>query len=114
LVDEMTLRAIAAFDAAARADRGDALVRTAYANVLVAYAASHPRTDAAQRAVRIAEEAVRLAPNNPAALAALARAYQVSGRRADADRTARLARSIAPDYASQTLGTLGLESPATP
>ena len=113
-VDETMLRAISAYDAAARANRGDALVRTAFANVLVGYAARHPGTDAAQRAVEVAMEAVRLAPRNPAALGALARAYDVSGRHDDAEKTARLARSVAPAYSMQTLGSLGLDSTATP
>src|SRR5665647_832125 len=113
-VDETMLRAISAYDAAARVNCGDALVRAAFANVLVGYAARHPGTDAAQRAVEVAMEAVRLAPRNPAALGALARAYDVSGRHDDAEKTARLARSVAPAYAAQTLGSLGLDSPGTP
>jgi hypothetical protein len=74
---------------------------------MVAFAARHPGTDAAREALDVALEAVRLAPGNPAALGALARAYDVSGRHADAVATARLARQIAPAYAAQTLGTLG-------
>ena len=113
-VDATMLRAIAAFDVAARGNPGDAMLRAAYSNALVGYAARHPDTDAARRAVDVALEAVRLAPRNPAALAALARAYDVSGRRADAESTARLAREVAPAYAAQTLGALGLGSTVTP
>lgn len=113
-VDATMLSAIAAFDAAANADRGDALLRTEYANVLVGYAARHPATDAAQRAVQVAQEAAALAPRNPAVLGALAKAYQVAGRLSDAESAARLARLIAPAYAAQTLGSLGLDATATP
>jgi hypothetical protein len=112
--DATTLRALAKYDAAASINPGDALVRTAYANVLVAYAARHPETDAAKLAVQIALEAVTLAPRNPAGLGALARAYDVSGRREEANQTARLAREVAPEYSMQTLGSLGLETTATP
>jgi tetratricopeptide (TPR) repeat protein len=113
-VDAAMLRAIPAFEAAARADRGNALLRVAYANVLVGYAARNPGTDAAQRAVEVASEAAALAPRNPAVLAVLARAYEVSGRHADAQAAARLAREVAPAYAAETLGTLGLETTTTP
>jgi hypothetical protein len=113
-VDDMMLRAISAYYAAAQADRGDPMVRVALANILVGYAAQHLGSDAAQRAVQVAEEAVQLAPRNPAALGSLARAYDVSGRREDADAVARLARSVAPEYSMQTLGSLGLDTTATP
>jgi hypothetical protein len=113
-VDETMLRAISAYDAAASANRGDAMLRAAFANVLVGYASRHPGTDAARRAVDVALEAVALAPRNPAALGALARAYEVSGRHDDAVKTARLAREVAPAYAQQTLGSLGLETTTTP
>lgn len=113
-VDETIVRAISSYETAVSANPGDALVRTAFANVLVGYAARHPGSGAAQRAVDVAAQAVALAPRNPAALAALARAYEVSGRRADAEATARLAREVAPAYAAQTLGDLGLGSPVTP
>jgi len=112
--DTTMLRAIVAFDGAARADRGDAMVRTALANVLVGLAARRPGTDAAQHAVDVALEAVRLAPRNPAALGALARAYDISGRDDEAARTAQLAREIAPEYAAETLGSLGLEGSGSP
>jgi len=112
--DATMLRAISAFDVAVRADPGDALVRTAFANVLVSYAARHPESDAAQRAVEIASEAVRLAPRNPAALGSLARAYEISGRHDDAEKTARLAREVAPEYSAKTLGSLGLDTTTTP
>lgn len=102
------LRVMTAYDAALEANRGDALVRAAYANYLVAYAAGHPGTNAAARAVEVASAAVERAPGNPAALGALARAYDVSGRSAEANEVARRARQIAPEYAAQTLGTLGL------
>jgi O-antigen ligase len=113
-VDETMLRAISAYDAAASANRGDAMLRAAFANILVGYASRHPGTDAARRAVDVALEAVALAPRNPAALGALARAYEVSGRHDDAMKTARLAREVAPAYAQQTLGSLGLETTTTP
>ena len=106
------LRAISAFETAANANRGDAMLRAAFSNVLVGFAARHPDTDAAARAVETALEAVRLAPGNPAALGALARAYDVSGRRADAEQAAQRARAVAPAYAAQTLGSLGLGTTA--
>lgn len=112
--DATMLRAIVAFDAAARADRGDPMVRTALANVLVGLAVRRPGTDAAQHAVEVALEAVRLAPRNPAALGALARAYDVSGRDVEAAKTAQLAREVAPEYSAETLGSLGLEGSSPP
>src|SRR5450756_954640 len=99
---------------AAAADRGDVLVRIALANVLARYAANHPESDAAQRSVDVASEAVSIGPRDVAALVVLARAYEAAGRHDDAEKTARLARSVAPAYAAQTLGSLGLDSPATP
>jgi len=113
-VDGTMLRAISAYHTAAAADRGDVLVRIAFANVLAIYAANHPESDAAQRAVDVALEAVSIGPRDAAALVALARAYEAAGRHDDAEKTARLARSVAPAYAAQTLGSLGLDSPATP
>jgi O-antigen ligase len=113
-VDDTMLRAISAYYAAAAADRGDVLVRIALANVLARYATDHPQSDAAQRAVDVALEAARIGPRDAAALVALARAYQAAGRHDDAEKTARLAREVAPGYAGQTLGSLGLGSPATP
>lgn len=113
-VAELQQRGIAAFKSAAASDPGDPMVRIALANVLVGYAAEHPESDAAVRATAVAEEAVGFAPNNPAALAALARAYDVSGRRDEANAAARLARRIAPEYASQTLGSLGVETIVVP
>jgi O-antigen ligase len=113
-VDATIVRALDAYAAAADADRGDALVRAAYANTLVGYAVQHPGSDAAARAVAVAQEAVRLAPGNPAVLAALARAYQVAGRHDEAVATARLAREVAPEYAAQTLGSLGETVTVTP
>ncbi|MDR3687081.1 MAG: O-antigen ligase family protein [Coriobacteriia bacterium] len=113
-VDSMIAQSFPAYEDALAADTTNALVRTAYANVLVGYAARHPETNAAQRAVAVAGEAVALAPYNPATLAALARAYRVSGQLAKAEETARLARSIAPEYSSQTLGTLGQGAQPTP
>jgi hypothetical protein len=113
-VDATILTAISSYEAAVAANPGDALVRTAFANVLVGYAARHPGSGAAQRAVEVATDAVALAPRNPAVLAALARAYQVSGRQSEAEQTARLARHVAPAYAAQTLGNLGLGSTTTP
>ncbi len=112
--DTTMLRAIVAFDGAARADRGDPMVRTALANVLVGLAARRPGTSAAEHAVDVALEAVRLAPHNPAALGALARAYDISGRDDEAAKTAQLAREIAPEYAAETLGSLGLEGSSQP
>ncbi|HEY5431991.1 MAG TPA: hypothetical protein VIL06_01110, partial [Coriobacteriia bacterium] len=113
-VDGTMLRAVSAYYAAAAADRGDVLVRIALANVLASYAADHPESDAAQRAVDVALEAVGIGPRDVAALVVLSRAYQAAGRQAEAEKTARLARSVAPAYAAQTLGSLGLDSPATP
>ncbi len=107
-VDATILKAIAAYYAAAQADRGDILVRIALADVLVRFAATHPGSDAAQQAVSVAQDAVGLAPQNAAALVMLARAYETAGRRSEAAATARLARSVAPAYSAQALGSLGL------
>jgi O-antigen ligase len=112
--DATLLRAIVAFDAASEADPGDPMVRTALANVLVGLAARRPDTSAAEHAVEVALEAVRLAPHNPAALGALARAYDVSGRDAEAEKAAQLAREVAPEYAAETLGSLGLDGSSAP
>jgi len=113
-VDGTMLRAIAAYRMAAAADRGDVLVRIALARVLTGYAADHPTSDAAQRAIDVALEAVGIGPRDAAALVTLARAYQAAGRRDEAKKTARLARSVAPAYAAQTLGSLGLDGASTP
>jgi O-antigen ligase len=113
-VDQMMLGVLSRYDALVQADPGDSLVRVAYVNLLVGFAARHPGSNAAQRAVDVALDASRLAPHSAVVLTALARAYQIAGRPADADRTARLARLIAPDYAVQTLGSLGLGGAATP
>ena len=79
-VDATMQQALAAYAAAADADRGDMLVRVAYANALLSFATVHPGSDAAQSAVRVALEAVALAPHDGIALVTLARAYQVAGR----------------------------------
>ena len=113
-VDATMRRALSAYNAAAEADRGDVLVRVALANALDGYAATHPGSDAAQSAVRAAQDASRLAPHNAVALVILARAYEAAGLHDDAEKTARLARSIAPAYSMQTLGSLGLDSSSTP
>ena len=113
-VDGTMLRAISAYYEAAAADRGDVLVRVALANVLTTYARNHPGSDAAQRAVGVALEAVGIGPRDVAALAALAKAYQVAGSQVDAVQTARLAREMAPAYAAQMLGSLGAETTSTP
>ena len=102
------------YDAVSKADRDDVHIRVAHANLLVSWAAQHPGSAVGQRAIEVALDAVGLSPRNPAALAALARAYQVTGRADDAEKTARLARSIAPAYSMQTLGTLGLSGTSTP
>jgi putative inorganic carbon (HCO3(-)) transporter len=107
-VDGTMLRAISAYRMAATADRGDVLVRIALAHVLSGYAADHPESDAAQRAVDVSLEAVSIGPRDAAALVTLARAYQAAGRHDEAEKTARLAREVAPAYAAQTLGSLGL------
>ena len=111
-VDGTMLRAITAYYSAAAADRGDVLVRIALASVLASYAANHPGSDTAQRSVDVALEAVSIGPRDAAALVVLARAYDVAGRHDDANKTARLAREVAPVYAGQTLGSLGLDSAA--
>ncbi len=108
VVDATMLRAISAYYASAAADPGDVLVRIALANVLARYAANHPTSNAAERGVEVAQEAVGIGPHDVAALAALARAYEAAGQQADAESTARLARSIAPAYAAEVLGLLGL------
>lgn len=112
--DAALQRAIAAYQAAARSNPGDAMVRVALANILISYASTHPGSGAADQAIQVARESVRLSPENPAALVALARAYQVAGRQSDALSTARLAREVAPAYSMQTLGSLGLETTTTP
>jgi O-antigen ligase len=113
-VDATMLRAIEAYHAAAQADPSDPLVRIAMANVLTSYGVRHPDTNASQRAIEVAQEAVRLAPRNPAALAVLAKEYQAAGLLNQAEKTARLAHSVAPEYARQTLGPLGLDTSSTP
>jgi len=90
------------------------LVRIALARVLTVYAASHPGGDAAQAAVDVSLEAVRIGPRDAAALVVLAGAFQAAGSLDDAEKTARLARSVAPAYAAQTLGSLGLYGASTP
>ena len=114
IVEATMSRGIAAFTTAAEADRGDAMVRVALSNTLLRYSVARPESDAAQRAVQVALEAVALAPRNPAALGALAFAYRAIGRRAEAEAAARLARSIAPEYSNQTLGSLGLTGAEAP
>jgi O-antigen ligase len=113
-VDATMLRAISAYYAAAAADRGDVLVRIALAGVLTSYATNNPGSDAAQRAVDVALEAVGIGPDDAAALVALAKAYRIAGSQVDAVETARLARQVAPAYAAQMLGSLGLETTSTP
>ena len=107
-------QAISAYYVAVTFNAGDATVRVALADILLRYAATHPGSDAAQRAVQVALEAAKLAPHNPAVLGALARSYQAAGRLNDAEATARLARTIAPAYSMQTLGSLGAETTTTP
>lgn len=109
-VDETMQRAISAYDAAASADPGDALVHVALANILVSFAARHPGGDAAGRALGAALYAAKLAPRNAAVLVALATAYEAAGRHEEAQTTARLAREVAPAYSMQTLGSLGLDT----
>ena len=113
-VDETMLSAISAYRVAAEADRGDVLVRIALARVLTLYAAKHPGSDAAQRAVDVALEAASIGPRDAAALVVLAGAYQAAGRHDEAETTARLAREVAPAYSAQTLGSLGLGTVTTP
>jgi len=100
-------RAAQAYEAALAADRGDVLIRIEYARFLVSYARVYPQSDAAGRAVTIAQSAIALAPRNIGALVALAEAYRVDGRVADAERTAQLAREVSPNYAEQMLGSPG-------
>jgi O-antigen ligase len=114
VADETMNRAVAAYYAAAQADRGDDLVRIALANVLIRYASTHPGSDAPRRAVLVAQDASRLAPHDAVVLVILVRAYQAAGRLDDAEKTARLAREIAPAYSMQTLGSLGLGGTTTP
>jgi len=111
--DATTVRALGAYEAAANANPGDPLVHTGYASVLTAYAARHADSGAGEKAIGVAREAVALAPRNPAALGALARAYEVSGRHDEAVATALLARDVAPEYSMQTLGSL-LKGETTP
>jgi len=114
VVDETMSRAIEAYDSAAAADRGDVFARIGLANLLVGSAQVHPGSDAGQRAVSVALDARRLAPQNAEVLVILARAYQAAGRLDEAEKTAQLARSIAPAYSMQTLGSLGLNAAPTP
>ncbi len=114
VVDETMSRAIAAYDSAAAADRGDVFARIGLANLLVGSAQVHPDSDADQRAVSVALDARRLAPQNAEVLVILARAYQAAGRLEEAEKTAQLARSIAPAYSMQTLGSLGLNAAPAP
>ena len=100
--------------AAVAADGGDVLARIGLANLLIESARVHPESDAAQRAVDVARAAGRLAPQNAEVLVTLALAYQAAGRADDAEDTARLARSVAPAYAVQTLGSLGLNGSSAP
>jgi hypothetical protein len=113
-VQQLMNQAISAYGVAAAANPGDAMVRVALVDVLLRYASSYPATDAAQRAVQVALGAEKLAPHNPAVLVALAQSYRAAGRASDADAAARLARSIAPAYSMQTLGSLGTETTTTP
>lgn len=113
-VDALTRQGIAAFYEATAADRGDAMVHVALANVLTNFARQSAQAGSAQEAVQVALDAAKLAPRNPAVLAALAEAYRVDGREADAQNAAHLAHTVAPAYAMQTLGTFGLEPAATP
>jgi len=107
-------RAVSAYEAAVTADRGDMYTRVKLANLLVEFATVYPESDAAQRAVEAAQDAVRLAPHNATTLVALARAYWAAGRPAEAENTARLAREIAPAYAARVLGPFGLGTITTP
>jgi O-antigen ligase len=113
-VEESMRRAVSAYEAAGTADRGDMYTRVKLANLLVQFATVHPESDAARRAVEAAQDAVRLAPHNATTLVALARAYEAAGSLDEAGKTARLARSVAPAYAAQTLGSLGLDGASTP
>jgi tetratricopeptide (TPR) repeat protein len=113
-VEDLMRRAVSAYEAAVAADRGDMYTRVKLADLLVQFATAYPESDAAQRAVEAAQDAVRLAPTNATTLVALARAYAAAGRLDEAGNTARLARSVAPDYAAQTLGSLGLDGASTP
>jgi Flp pilus assembly protein TadD len=113
-VEETMRGALSAYEAAAAADRGDMYTRVKLANLLIQFASVHPESDSAQRAVEVAQDAVRLAPHNATTLVVLARAYEAAGNLGEAGTTARLARSVAPAYAAQTLGSLGLDAGSTP
>jgi tetratricopeptide (TPR) repeat protein len=113
-VEQSMRRALSAYEAAVAADRGDMYTRVKLADLLVQFAAVYPESDAAQRAVSAAQDAVRLAPHNATTLVVLARAYQAAGSLDEAVKTARLARSVAPEYAAQTLGSLGLDGASAP
>jgi O-antigen ligase len=113
-VEETMRRAVSAYEAAATADRGDMYTRVKLAYLLTLLAPVYPEIDAAPRAVEVAQDAVRLAPTNATTLVALALAYEAAGRLDEADKTARLARSVAPEYAAQNLGSLGLDGASTP
>lgn len=113
-VEETMRRAVSAYEAAAMADGGDMYTRVKLADLLIQFAKAYPQSDAAQRAVTAARDAVRLAPHNATTLVVLARAYEAAGSLDEAGKTARLARSVAPEYAAQTLGSLGLDGASTP
>jgi Flp pilus assembly protein TadD len=112
--NKAVLGVLAAYDEMAKFDRDNSNVRVVDAILLESYAAKHPESDAVQRAILIATEAVNLAPRDPAALGALAKAYEAAGRLDEAEKTAQLAHSIAPAYSMQTLGSLGLDTSTTP
>ena len=114
VVDATTNRAIAGYYAAADADRGDLLPRIALANFLSKSAVGHPGSDAADRAVDAALSANTLAPRDALALVTLAKAYAAAGLASQARSAAEVARSIAPAYAAQTLGSTGLTGTPSP
>jgi O-antigen ligase len=105
---------ISAYREAAAADRGDPMVRVALSNVLINSARQTGQAAPAAESLQVAIDAQALAPRNPAVLAALAEAYRINGREADAQRAAQLAHQVAPAYAMQTLGTFGTETTTTP
>jgi hypothetical protein len=114
-VDATMLGALTAYDAAAKADHGNALLR---ARPTPTCSSATPRvTPRPMRPLRPSGSRWRPWRSRPATLAALgalARAHDVSGRHADAQSAARLARQVTPDYAAQTLGSLGLDTTTTP
>lgn len=113
-VDALQAQALEAYESASAADRGNVLVRLAYARYLLYLNSASPNPELIQRAIRPTEEALSLSPVNAQALVTAALVYQAAGRPDDARKAEQLARSVAPAYSIQTLGPPALESTPAP